>query len=119
MDTPKLAPVASDSAILSAIPWYRSPVIISQISASVSALVAIAPKNQVVTALGLSDPNTVVQLVTAVSGVIAVLSSLAGVVLRARSPVQPVTLTQVSADLHPNSLAVQQAQQKPERTPST
>jgi hypothetical protein len=88
---------------LDAIPWYRSPVMISQVVSFISALTAIAPK--LTNAVGLTSPDAITQTVTAVFGVITLVSTTYGAVKRARSTIQPITLTQAAADVHPQTLA--------------
>lgn len=90
-----------------ALPWYRSPVYVSQVVTFLSALTAIAPK--VATALGLTSTDAINQTVTAVFGVIALGSTAYGAIKRARSAIQPLTLTQTGADVHPNTVANAQA----------
>lgn len=88
-----------------AIPWYKSSVQIAQTSAAVSTIVALFPKAAIVTALGLSDSGVVTQDVTYTFGVIALLASIAGIIVRKYSKLQPTTLTQAAADSHPATLA--------------
>jgi hypothetical protein len=92
---------------MSALPWYKSQVLISQIVTVISAITAIAPK--VATALGLTSVDAINQTVTAVFGVIAVAATAYGAVRRVNSPLQPLTLTQADADAHPATVATQVA----------
>lgn len=98
--------------IAPAIPWYRSPVVIAQVSSLVSGIVAIIPKSSAIAALGLTNPETVNTDVTLVFSIIAGVAQLVALIARTRSSIQPVTLTQVGADLHVNTLAVQASQGK-------
>jgi len=88
---------------LDALPWYRSPVMISQVVSFLSALTAISPK--LATALGWTSTDAINTAVTSVFGVIAILAPLYGAWKRKTSVIQPLTLTQTGADLHPNTLA--------------
>lgn len=89
-----------------AIPWYRSQVIIAQVSSAVSGSIAILPKSATLQALGLENPETVSGYITVVFGVIAAVAQVMAVIARARSNLQPVTLTKTGAEMHPNTLAV-------------
>lgn len=82
--------------MLNPIPWYRSPVQIAQVTTVVSGLVAIFPK--VGAYLGLTTPDAVNNAVTAVFGVVALVAPIVGTALRAKSPIQPLTLTKASAE---------------------
>jgi hypothetical protein len=90
-----------------AIPWYRSPTIISSISTIVSMLVVLAPK--LTDAVGLTASNvpvfvnTTFEIIAAISGVIAGIS-------RARSTVQPLVSGPAAAAVHPSTIAVIQTQ---------
>ena len=88
---------------LDAIPWYKSPQQIGLVTTAVSALIAVFPKLGQL--LGWSSPGDVANGITAIFGVIAVIAPVIGTFIRARSTVQPLTLTQASADVHPNTLA--------------
>lgn len=98
--------------IAPAIPWYRSPVVIAQVSSLITGVVAVAPKSSLVAALGLSNPETVSADVSLMFGIVAGVAQLVALIARTRSSIQPVTLTQVGADLHVNTLAVQASQAK-------
>lgn len=95
--------------VLAAIPWYQSHVVIAQVSSAISGLVALSPHLGWVKALGLTDPSTVENDVTLVFGALAAIAQVVALIARMRSRIQPVTLTQIGADLHPNTLAVNQA----------
>ena len=82
--------------MLNPIPWYKSPVQVAQVATAISALIAVFPR--VGNWLGLTSPTAVNDAVTAVFGVIALVAPVVGTVLRAKSPIQPLTLTQTSAD---------------------
>jgi hypothetical protein len=96
MSTPN--PVPAPAA-----PWYTSKVQIAQITALVSAFVAISPK--VGNALGLKTAADVQTAVEAIFGAIAVVAPLVGTIFRAKSPLQPLTLTQSAAAAHPATVA--------------
>lgn len=98
--------------IAPAIPWYRSPVVIAQVSSIVTGIVAVTPKSSAIAALGLTSPETVSADVSLIFGVIAGLAQVVALVARTRSSIQPVTLTQVGADMHVNTLSVQATQAK-------
>lgn len=91
-----------------AIPWYKSPVQISLVVTILSAVVAAFPK--LGQALGLTAPGTIETAVQNVFAVIAFVAPLVGSRLRANSTVQPLTLTEASAEAHPATIAAQQAQ---------
>lgn len=112
---PTQPPIPTENAILPAIPWYRSPVVIAQVSAAASAIVAVLPKNDLITSLGLADPRQVASDVNTVFALIAGVASIVGVIVRAHSRVQPVTVTQIGASCHPNTLAVEAAKQACEK----
>jgi hypothetical protein len=85
--------------IAPAIPWYQSPQLIGLITTIVSAAIAIyGPK------LNISSTD-ITTVVTDIFGVIALIAPIIGTVLRIKSTVQPVTLTQAAADVHPNTIA--------------
>lgn len=92
---------------LDAIPWYRSPQQIGLVTTAVSALIALFPKLGQL--LGWTSPSDVASGVTAVFGVIAVIAPVIGTFIRAKSTVQPLTLTKASAEIHPNTIANAQA----------
>jgi hypothetical protein len=92
---------------LDALPWYRSPVQISQVTAAVSALLAIFPK--IGQMLGWTSPGDIANGVTALFGIIAIVAPIYGSFKRANSPIQPLTLTKTGAALHPNTTANAQA----------
>lgn len=91
--------VVTDPNTVGAVPWYQSPVQIAQITTFVSAFIAMFPKIGAV--LGMETPDKVNTAVTAVFGFIAVVAPFVGMVLRAKSKIQPLTLTQAKADNHP------------------
>jgi hypothetical protein len=82
--------------MLNPIPWYKSPVQIAQITTAISALIAVFPRVGIW--LGLTSPSAINDAVTAVFGVIGFVAPIVGSIVRAKSPVQPLTLTQASAD---------------------
>lgn len=92
---------------LDAIPWYRSPQQIGLVTTAVSALIALFPK--IGKMLGWNTPDDVSAGVTSVFGVIAVIAPIIGTFIRAKSTVQPLTLTKAAAEAHPNTVANAQA----------
>ena len=94
--------MASDPNTVGAAPWYQSPVQITQITTFISAVIAMFPKWGV--AMGLETPEKINTAVTATFGFIAVIAPFVGMVLRAKSTIQPLTLTQGKADIHPATL---------------
>lgn len=76
------------------IPWYKSPVQISLITTIVSGLISLFPKLGAALGITSSDAGNIV---TQVFGAIAVLAPIVGTIFRAKSPVQPLTLTASSA----------------------
>lgn len=107
--TPNESPITPP--ILPAIPWYQSHVVIAQVSSAISGIVAIVPKSHLVAALGLSSPQVVSDDVTLIFAIIAGLSQVWALVARFRSSIQPLTLTKLGAELHPNTLAITNATQ--------
>lgn len=90
-----------------AIPWYQSPVQKAQIASLLAALVALSPKiGQVI---GISTPGAAAAWVENIFGAITLLAPLIGTILRARSKLQPLTLTQGKADVHPATIAAERA----------
>jgi hypothetical protein len=82
-----------------AIPFYKSPQTIGLVTTFVSAAIALYPKAGQL--LGLNAPGAVERAVTTVFAFIALLAPLIGVIVRTKSTVQPITLTQAAADAHP------------------
>jgi hypothetical protein len=82
--------------MLNPIPWYRSPVYISGATTIVSTLVVLAPK--LGAALGLTSPELINTAVNAVFEVIGLISGSVTVWARGRSSVQPIAVSQASAD---------------------
>lgn len=68
-----------------------------------SAVIALFPK--VGQVLGLTSPGAISNAVTVTFGFITVIAPVFGSIMRARSKIQPLTLTQAGADVHPNTLA--------------
>jgi uncharacterized membrane protein len=85
------------------IPWYKSSVQISQVTTMVSALMAMSPK--LAAQLGLTTPANVQMAVEAFFGIVAFVAPIVGTFVRARSAIQPLTLTQARADAHPATQA--------------
>jgi hypothetical protein len=81
-----------------AIPWYQSPVMKSQLVTALSALAAIAP--HAAAKLGLSDESAVTVAVEGLFASASFASLLYAMVKRATSTVQPLKLSQASADAH-------------------
>lgn len=90
-----------------AIPWYRSPVQVTQVTTAVSAAIAIFPKLGKM--LGLQTPGDVEPVVEAIFGAIAVLAPILGSIVRSRSRLQPLTLTKAGAEEHPATALAAQA----------
>jgi hypothetical protein len=88
---------------LNAVPWYRSPVQVAQVTSGVSALIALFPRAG--QALGWTTPGDISNGVAAIFGAITVIAPIYGSIKRAASSIQPLTLTQTAADMHPNTLA--------------
>lgn len=95
---------------LPAIPWYKSPVQIAQLTTAVTALAAVAPKAAAY--LGLTTPEAISTTVQNVCGGVSFLALAYGIIRRALSPIQPLTLTQARADAHPATVATQAAPTK-------
>jgi hypothetical protein len=91
-----------------AIPWYQSPVMISQVVTAITAATAFAP--QVAVKVGLTDQTAITGTVTTIFGFISIVATLYGAIKRARAPVQPLTLSPASAAAHPATVAVNQTQ---------
>lgn len=100
----------TDPNTVGAVPWYQSPVQISQVTTFVSAVIAMFPKWG--TAVGITTPDQVNTAVTTVFGFIALVAPFVGMILRARSKIQPLTLSQAKADAHP-ATAVADARSTP------
>jgi hypothetical protein len=83
--------------------WYRSPVQIAQITSAISAVIAIFPKLGQL--LGMTTPGEISNTVTVIFGAISIIAPVYGSIKRAASKIQPLTLTQEGADVHPNTLA--------------
>ena len=94
--------------VAAAAPWYTSQVQKAQVAAAVSALVALSPK--VGAWLGVKTPADVSAWVETVFGFITLAAPLIGTVLRARSKLQPLTLTKAKAAAHPATIAAVAAQ---------
>jgi hypothetical protein len=88
---------------VTAIPWFRSPQTIGLITTFIAAAVALFPKAGVL--LGLTTPGAIQTAVENIAGVIALLAPVVGTVFRVKSTLQPITLTQAAADVHPVTIA--------------
>jgi hypothetical protein len=88
-----------NTTTVGALPWYKSPVQVSQVATGLSAAIALFPK--LGTLLGVTTPADVTTFVQTLFGAIALIAPIVGTVLRARSKIQPLTLTQGNADSHP------------------
>lgn len=86
-----------------AVPWYTSPVQKAQITAAVSAFLALSPK--VGNWLGWKTPIDVQVGMETVFGFITFIAPIMGSLWRAKSALQPLTLTQAKADAHPATIA--------------
>lgn len=86
-----------------AVPWYQSKVQIAQVVTLVSALAAISPK--VANTFGLTSLAAIQTAVESIFGTIAVLAPVLGTIWRARSNLQPLTLTKASAAAHPATVS--------------
>lgn len=93
------------SNTVGAIPWYKSQVQISQVAALVSAAIALSPK--LGTLIGVKTPADVEAWVTTVFGIFALAAPIIGTVFRAKSAIQPLTITQSAADAHPATVQAQ------------
>jgi hypothetical protein len=108
-DPTAAAPVTTP-VIAPAIPWWKSPQQLSQLSAEVGAACVAFP--HVAAQLGLIDAATINAKVTAVAAVWGLLSGAAALVLRAISKIQPLTWSAKSAAAHVNTLATAVTQAK-------
>jgi hypothetical protein len=90
-----------NTTTVGALPWYKSPVQVAQVATFLSAAIALFPK--LGTMLGVTTPTDVTNFVQTVFGAIALIAPIVGTVLRARSKIQPLTLSQSSADNHPST----------------
>lgn len=88
-----------------AIPWYKSPVQISLVVTIISALIAAFPK--IGQAIGLNTPGEVETAVQNVFAVVALVAPIIGSITRAKSTIQPLTLTAASAETHPATIAAE------------
>ncbi len=88
---------------VAAIPWYKSPVQIANVTAFISAIIALFP--EVGKKLGMSTPTDVSTAVTTIFAFIAIAAPAVGGILRAKSKVQPLTMTAKQAEVHPNTVA--------------
>src|SRR5580698_6102714 len=90
-----------NTTTVGALPWYKSPVQVAQVATFLSAAIALFPK--LGTMLGITTPADVTNFVQTAFGAIALIAPIVGTVLRAKSTIQPLTLTQTSADNHPST----------------
>jgi hypothetical protein len=86
-----------------AAPWYQSAVQKAQVSTAVAALVALSPK--LGNLIGVHSSVEAAAWVETVAGIYAVASPLVGILWRARSKLQPLTLTRARAEVHPATIA--------------
>jgi hypothetical protein len=100
-------PVPVTTPTVGAIPWYKSPQQIGLVTTALSAAIALFPKLGPL--IGVSTPAEATVWVQTIFGFIALVAPLVGSVVRARSTLQPLTLTQGNADVHPATLAVKAA----------
>lgn len=87
-----------------AIPFYKSPQTLGLITTFVSLSIAAFPKLGV--GLGLTSPDTISAAVQNVMEVIGLVAAGLGTVYRVKSDVQPITLTQAAANVHPATIKV-------------
>lgn len=78
------------------IPWYKSPVYIGAVVTVLSTLASLAPK--LFALVGLTSPEAINTAVQAGFQVIALLAGIFTAVKRQTSPIQPLTISQKSAD---------------------
>jgi hypothetical protein len=102
MSTPDPVPSAA------AAPWYTSKVQIAQITALISAAAAMFPK--IAAKFGLAQPADVQVAVETTFGFIAIAAPVLGTIWRAKSTIQPLTLTRAAAAVHPATIAAAAAQ---------
>jgi hypothetical protein len=81
------------------IPWYQSPVQRAQVTAAVSAVIALFPK--VGGLIGVKTPDDIAVWVESVFGAVTVAAPILGAIWRAKSKLQPLTLTKAAAAAHP------------------
>lgn len=105
MNTPLPVPIPTVAG--AAVPWYQSPVQRAQVVAMVSALVALSPKLGKL--IGVNTPADAAVWVETVFGFITLVAPIVGTIWRARSKLQPLTLTQAKADVHPATIAAEKA----------
>jgi hypothetical protein len=86
---------------LDAIPWYKSPVYIGAVVTILSTITSLSPK----LAALLGSPDAISQNVTAFFSLVALGSGIFTAVKRQNSAVQPLTMTQAAADVHPATVA--------------
>jgi len=104
------APVPVIAITAGAIPFYKSPQEIGLVTTVLSGLIALFPR--IGAALGHPTQAETALLVQNVFGTIALLAPLVLAIHRARSPLQPLTLTPAAAEVHPATLtaaAIEQA----------
>jgi hypothetical protein len=107
-----------NTTTVGALPWYKSPVQITQVAAFLSAVIALYPK--LGTLLGITTPADVTTFVQTAFGGIALFAPLVGAILRARSTIQPLTLSKSGAENHPATAmaAAQNAEVQALQTPT-
>jgi hypothetical protein len=103
MSTPN--PVPPTTLAGAAAPWYTSSVQKAQIVSIVSALVALSPKAGKL--IGVNTPAEAAVWVETVFGFITLVAPILGSIWRARSKLQPLTLTKGNAEVHPATLAAE------------
>jgi hypothetical protein len=80
-----------------AVPWYSSPVQKAQVVSAVTAAVALFPKAGAL--VGIKTPADIATWVEIIFGIATLVAPVVGSVWRARSTLQPLTLTQKKADI--------------------
>ena len=100
-----------------AVPWYQSPVQKAQVVAAVSALVALSPK--LGSLVGIKTPAEASAWVESLFGAITFVAPILGSIWRARSKLQPLTLTKAGAASHPATVAAEVAAMPVSQHPAT
>lgn len=87
---------------MNALPFYKSPVYMGAVVTILSTLASLAPKT--FAALGLTSPGAISHTVDIVFQLIALVAAAFTAYKRSQSPIQPLTLTQAGADVHPGGV---------------
>jgi hypothetical protein len=94
-----------------AAPWYTSAVQKAQLTTAIGALIALSPK--LGTLIGIKTPADIAMWVESLAGAFTVGAPIFGMIKRALSKLQPLTLTQAKADAHPATIAAETAVSPP------